>query len=81
MKNGAHNITKVKNTTPNTLVAFCSKRIIRPCLEEFLEITLEFLEWCERTLLVVTAALLQLYLWSRHGDDGFLPLSLRVTAP
>lgn len=46
MKNGAHNTTNVKNTTPNTFVAFCSNRRIRPCLDEFLDMTLEFLEWC-----------------------------------
>lgn len=45
-KNGAHRTTNVKNTTPKTLVAFCSKRSILPWREEFLEITLDVLEWC-----------------------------------
>lgn len=49
-KNGAHNITNVKKTTPSTLVAFCSSRIIRPCRDEFLDITLELREWWDRTV-------------------------------
>lgn len=43
-------MTNVKNTTPNTLVAFCSRRMIRPWRDEFRDITLEFREWCERTV-------------------------------
>ena len=43
-KNGAHNITNVKNTTPSTFVAFCSNLIIRPWRDELREITLEFRE-------------------------------------
>lgn len=46
--------------TPRTFVAFCSNLIIRPCLEEFREITLEFREWCERIVA---------FLCSMHGDD------------
>lgn len=79
MKKGAHRITNVKNTTPSTLVAFCSKRIILPCLDEFLDITLEFLEWCDRTLLVnFPAPELYWYRCNRHGDEGFLFRSLSV---
>lgn len=43
-------MTNVKKTTPSTFVAFCSSRMMRPCRDEFLEITLEFREWCERTV-------------------------------
>lgn len=49
-KNGAHKITNVKNTTPNTLVAFCSRRMMRPWRDEFRDITLELREWCDRTV-------------------------------
>lgn len=49
-KNGAHSMTNVKNTTPSTFVAFCSSRMIRPCRDEFRDITLEFREWCDRTV-------------------------------
>lgn len=49
-KNGAHNMTNVKNTTPSTFVAFCSRRMMRPWREEFREMTLELREWCDRTV-------------------------------
>lgn len=52
----------MKNTTPSTLVAFCSSRMIRPCRDEFLDITLELREWCDRT---VPQRL------NRHGVDLF----------
>lgn len=40
-KNGAHKMTNVKNTTPSTLVAFCSSLMIRPCLVVLRIMTLE----------------------------------------
>lgn len=77
-KNGAHRITKVKKTTPRTLVAFCSSLMIRPCLEEFLDITLEFLLWWLRMVAALVWLLwlvYPLYRWIKQGDDGFLSLA------
>lgn len=56
-------MTNVKNTTPNTLVAFCSSRMMRPCRDEFRDITLELREWWDRMVVVRC---------NRHGDDGAL---------
>lgn len=44
-KNGAQSMTKVKNTTPKTLVAFCSSLIMRPCLQLLRDTTLLVREW------------------------------------
>lgn len=56
-------MTKVKKTTPSTLVAFCSSRMIRPWRDEFRDITLELREWCDRTVP---------HRLNRHGVDLFV---------
>lgn len=56
-------MTNVKNTTPSTLVAFCSRRMIRPWRDEFRDITLEFREWCDRTVP---------HRLNKHGVDLFV---------
>lgn len=40
----------MEKTTPSTLVAFCSSRMMRPCRDELRDMTLEFREWWERTV-------------------------------
>lgn len=67
-KNGAHNITNVKNTTPSTLVAFCSSRMMRPWRDELRDMTLELREWCDRMVALRC---------SRHGDEG-VPLMVLI---
>lgn len=62
-------MTKVKKTTPRTLVAFCSSRMILPCREEFREMTLEFREWWERMVAVRCM---------RHGEEVSLWLDLDI---
>lgn len=74
-KNGVHKITNVKNTTPNTFVAFCSSRMMRPCRDEFRDMTLEFREWWDR---IVAPRVI------KHGADLFVafgspPLALPPT--
>lgn len=56
-------MTNVKKTTPNTFVAFCSSRMMRPWRDEFRDMTLEFREWCER---MVAPRVI------RHGIDLFV---------
>lgn len=47
-KKGVHRNTNVKNTTPNTLVAFCSSRMMRPCRYELRIMTLDRLALFDR---------------------------------
>lgn len=69
-KNGAQRMTNVKKTTPSTFVAFCSNRMIRPCRDEFRDITLELREWWERSVVD---------LWRLQGDEGILLSVFKLT--
>lgn len=62
-------MTNVKKTTPNTFVAFCSSRMMRPWRDEFRDMTLEFREWCER---MVAPRVI------RHGVDLFATVESAV---
>lgn len=73
-KKGAHKMTKVKNTTPNTFVAFCSSRMILPCLEEVLDKTLELRECGGLTSIFFVPPGLELYLSIIRGFEIILTL-------